>query len=236
MGAMPRSGRDIPNHPCITPRFIQTANLACDAPDSVTRAYPGGWDMIRRDKRYRLCRQCQGKTEDHPQPGPLPPGRGRGISPRSPPAGNGGFTRWDSGCHSFPPLPIRRDVRHRSRRGYLQSPLPACGEGQGEGHALCPPRDATHPAALVIRDGLTDLLLRVHHEGAVAGHRLVDRFPGQQQQRGVSLRLEDDAGKRGQYPFSCSRPGLPRRDCPTLHPSACSICLRNRSLPNGVPV
>src|SRR5882672_10015053 len=44
------------------------------------------------------------------------------------------------------------------------------------------PRDLAHLAALVVAHGLDDLLLCVHHERAVARHRLRDRHAGEEQQ------------------------------------------------------
>src|SRR5262249_18996811 len=50
------------------------------------------------------------------------------------------------------------------------------------------PRDFAHLAALVVAHGLDDLGLRVHHERAVARHRLLDRHAGEEQQPPAPLR------------------------------------------------
>src|SRR6266571_7407237 len=57
---------------------------------------------------------------------------------------------------------------------------------------MCRGWNASQPAALVIRDGLPDLFLRVHDEGSVAGDRLGDRLPVHDEHGRVRRRLDRD--------------------------------------------
>ncbi len=47
---------------------------------------------------------------------------------------------------------------------------------------LAAPRNCTHSAVFEVREGLSDLLLRVHHKGSPLNDRLADRFSAENQQ------------------------------------------------------
>jgi hypothetical protein len=52
--------------------------------------------------------------------------------------------------------------------------------------------EMTHLSGTVILNGLLQLFARIHHEWAIARHRLVDRFTAEHQQRTVRPRFEFD--------------------------------------------
>ena len=74
----------------------------------------------------------------------------------------------------------------------------------------------TERTAVVIGDGLDDLLLAVHHEGAVAHHRFVDRLAGQNQAFAVGAGFDVQPGtRRGQRRhLFFAQPPLYRLDVP----------------------
>ena len=85
------------------------------------------------------------------------------------------------------------------------------------------PRDLPHSSALVVLHRLDQLLPGVHHEGAVAGHRLGDGDPGQQQQ----------PGRRGPTPDRAGGPARPRPAGRAARPSPVSPRSPTRAAPSN---
>src|SRR6266704_1114823 len=99
-------------------------------------------------------------------------------------------------------------------------------------------RDLAHAAALVVAHGLRDLLLRVHHERAVAGDRLSDRNTGEQQQTAPPgaprKRTASPSPSRASCPSRISWPPFPTSTEPSnRYASAC--CSRGSATVTSAP-